>query len=376
MQFSAKPRAVLVKEQVMDIFRLSAVRSPEQKKPTATSVAKKYGVNEKTIRDIWRGRTWHEETLPLDADRIPKKMAKTGRPLGRKDRAPRKSRRTCLMSPNFMGQMTRQETLPDNSNENGTTKILVPDGNVGQLQTYRQKVSNDLFANRDGVEDLSNPIPQNRSYPFTSITPDDSNSNLLRHGHVHQEDTIKMLSKLASSSASELTWPELEMRHAALTLYAPQPQSLFTPTQQQHPLTSQTMALSWLLSRIAGGHLIPPQSTVATSTTSSANPSLSKTFPTPPLKPAEHAPPSFHHYIFPAAAPQQWTLPQPLDADPHRWPPLQARRPVIPPTGFSGLGFKHPDPSCVGLPAALPGFRLVPGSAGGPAGPAARLWSV
>ena len=73
----------------MYIFRLSVVACIN-KKPTATSVAKKFRVSEKTIRDIWSGRTWHEETLPHDLHRRPKKAVKTGRPLGRKDSAPRK----------------------------------------------------------------------------------------------------------------------------------------------------------------------------------------------------------------------------------------------------------------------------------------------
>jgi hypothetical protein len=86
-----KPRAVLSKDQVVNIFRLS-VNSPDKVRPSATSVAKQYNVSEKTIRDIWRGRTWHEETLPFDCCRRPRKAVKTGRPLGRKDSAPRKRR--------------------------------------------------------------------------------------------------------------------------------------------------------------------------------------------------------------------------------------------------------------------------------------------
>ena len=49
-------------------------------------------MSEKTIRDIWMARTWHHETLPWDLNRLPKKIAKSGRPLGRKDNAPRRPR--------------------------------------------------------------------------------------------------------------------------------------------------------------------------------------------------------------------------------------------------------------------------------------------
>ena len=101
-----KPRAVLSKQQAVDIFRIAGVLRPDGTrgtKPTASSVAKQYGVSEKTIRDIWRGRTWYEETLPLDVSRQPKLAAKTGRPLGRKDSAPRK--RKLVSNPQKMTQI-------------------------------------------------------------------------------------------------------------------------------------------------------------------------------------------------------------------------------------------------------------------------------
>ena len=64
-----KPRAVLTKDQVIHIFRMSIEKSNNKARPSATAVAKQYSVSEKTIRDIWRARTWHDETLPLDMHR-------------------------------------------------------------------------------------------------------------------------------------------------------------------------------------------------------------------------------------------------------------------------------------------------------------------
>ena len=90
----AKPRAVLTKEQAINIFRISTFNYTKASRPTATSVAKAFGVSEKAIRDIWNGRTWCEETLPLDSSRQPKPRKKTGRPLGRKDSAPRRPKET------------------------------------------------------------------------------------------------------------------------------------------------------------------------------------------------------------------------------------------------------------------------------------------
>jgi hypothetical protein len=90
---SSKARAVLTKEQVIDIFRLSQILLPDRAKLSPTYVAEIFGVSEKTIRNIWSGRTWYNDTLPLDAARTPKRLVKLGRPLGRKDSAPRRCRK-------------------------------------------------------------------------------------------------------------------------------------------------------------------------------------------------------------------------------------------------------------------------------------------
>ena len=107
----AKPRAVLTKEQAIDIFRLSASGYTTASGPTATSVARAFGVSEKTIRDIWKGRTWCDETLPLDSSRQPKPRKKTGRPMGRKDSAPRRPKQT----PRQPKLIPKRKTRPQDS---------------------------------------------------------------------------------------------------------------------------------------------------------------------------------------------------------------------------------------------------------------------
>ena len=87
-----KPSSVLTKEQAIEIFRLSLTHSSKEKRPTATSVARTFDVSEKTVRDIWSARTWHDETLPLDVNRTPRAAKKIGRPPGRFDSKPRKPR--------------------------------------------------------------------------------------------------------------------------------------------------------------------------------------------------------------------------------------------------------------------------------------------
>jgi hypothetical protein len=66
--------------------------SSQEKRPTATSVARAFDVSEKTVRDIWSARTWHDETLPLEVNRTPRAAKKIGRPPGRFDSKPRKPR--------------------------------------------------------------------------------------------------------------------------------------------------------------------------------------------------------------------------------------------------------------------------------------------
>jgi hypothetical protein len=84
-----KPRSLLEANQVIEIFRSRL----EKSRMPANHVARSYGVSEKTIRDIWHGRTWKHITWRMDGSEtwIPKK---SGRPAGSKDRVPRKGRRT------------------------------------------------------------------------------------------------------------------------------------------------------------------------------------------------------------------------------------------------------------------------------------------
>jgi hypothetical protein len=86
----AKPRAVLTSEQAVAIFKLKPSGFNTKLCTRSNVVAKMYNIGEKTVRDIWCGRTWHEETQHLDPSRPPRKLAPPGRPLGRKDTVPRR----------------------------------------------------------------------------------------------------------------------------------------------------------------------------------------------------------------------------------------------------------------------------------------------
>jgi hypothetical protein len=88
MPGASKPRARLSEAQVLTIFQARASTS------AATTVATAFGVSEKAIRDIWKGRTWSRETWHLDTTR-PLQLKIPGRPKGCRDTKPRARRVIC-----------------------------------------------------------------------------------------------------------------------------------------------------------------------------------------------------------------------------------------------------------------------------------------
>lgn len=79
-------RAKLTASQVLEIFHEKyALRNPAK-------VCSKYGVSEKTIRDIWSGRTWRHCTKQWNHIFLSSDSKSCGRPQGSKDLKPRKMR--------------------------------------------------------------------------------------------------------------------------------------------------------------------------------------------------------------------------------------------------------------------------------------------
>lgn len=87
-------RAVLTKSQVLQIFsfKVDALSTSSKCERSTSKIAKMYGVTEKAIRDIWTGRTWFRDTLPLEPTRpetFERLKRRPGRPKGSKDRKQR-----------------------------------------------------------------------------------------------------------------------------------------------------------------------------------------------------------------------------------------------------------------------------------------------
>ena len=88
-----KPRAILTEQQAVHIFELKQyTMSSHGKRPlSAAGIARVFGVNEKTVRDIWKGRTWSRETWHLDCSRQIL-IKQPGKPKGCKDTKQRQRR--------------------------------------------------------------------------------------------------------------------------------------------------------------------------------------------------------------------------------------------------------------------------------------------
>ena len=87
-----KNRAILTEQQAIEIFGFRSTISMSMMVSSASFVAKRYGVNERTIRDIWKQRTWTHATCLLAEGAGPMAKRKMGRPVGSKDTCPRKQR--------------------------------------------------------------------------------------------------------------------------------------------------------------------------------------------------------------------------------------------------------------------------------------------
>ena len=95
---ATKPRAKLTQSDAINIF-VQKTLIP------ATTIARKYSVSEKAIRDIWTSRTWSKETWHLDPSRVVQ-AKQTGRPKGRADSRPRQKRRDKAKLPTAFAHLS------------------------------------------------------------------------------------------------------------------------------------------------------------------------------------------------------------------------------------------------------------------------------
>jgi hypothetical protein len=125
-----RPHAILTSEQAIAIFKLKLSPSGRTR-PCASAVCSVYGVSEKAIRDIWKGRTWFEETSRFEPERPARDVRPPGRPKGRKDSAPRRTRQ-AKSSLRRRDDDDSSETLPNLSETSGCAIGTSSGGEVGR----------------------------------------------------------------------------------------------------------------------------------------------------------------------------------------------------------------------------------------------------
>ena len=112
----SKPRAILTETQAVRIFAIKhSPASLSIKCSSAAHVSRMYGVNEKTVRDIWKGRTWSRETAHVDSDRPSAPIKASGRPKGCKDSKPRKPCVNGKQSPSCGIKLSRAKCMESSS---------------------------------------------------------------------------------------------------------------------------------------------------------------------------------------------------------------------------------------------------------------------
>ena len=100
-------KVILTSTQAVQIYNMKITahcKSETNPKLPTASIAKLFGVSPKTVRDIWNGRTWYRETLPLDpsrADAAERLTRRSGRPKGAKDKRQRAGRQVGGGQPTF-----------------------------------------------------------------------------------------------------------------------------------------------------------------------------------------------------------------------------------------------------------------------------------
>ena len=117
----------LTEDEAIGIFQCKGEKS------NASRTARAYSVSEKTVRDIWTGRTWAKKTSCIDASRS-LKVAQMGRPKGRRDTQPRKSRRE---SDSCRKESAKHHLGLAGRNENDDFSVNKNDHRISSFQSNR-----------------------------------------------------------------------------------------------------------------------------------------------------------------------------------------------------------------------------------------------
>ena len=87
-----RQKSVLTSEQAREIFLKRSSHGFRSQYTASDSLASKYLVSSKAIRDIWKGRSWLSATFDLWSEEDRPSRKAVGRPKGSKDTRPRANR--------------------------------------------------------------------------------------------------------------------------------------------------------------------------------------------------------------------------------------------------------------------------------------------
>ena len=152
-----KPRAILTAQQAVHIFELKQRMSTSNRgnrSLSAAGVARVFSVNEKTVRDIWKGRTWSRETQHMDCSRQ-MVIKHPGRPKGCKDAKPRRQRNSDRHRPSHEEQPVDRSTCH--------SSLQVAEGQPAKWFEYPQSNTqspSSVTGGKDRFDDHDRPVWQ------------------------------------------------------------------------------------------------------------------------------------------------------------------------------------------------------------------------
>ena len=89
---TTRTRVVLTNEQAREIFQFKGKHGFASSHSASIFLASKYQVSSKAIRDIWKGRSWLDATFNLWEEEERPLRRSVGRPKGKRDSKPRKTK--------------------------------------------------------------------------------------------------------------------------------------------------------------------------------------------------------------------------------------------------------------------------------------------
>ena len=210
---SAHPRNVLTEIQAREIFKLQINHGFSSLHAASIVFATKYHVSPKAIRDIWTGRSWLDATFSLwnENERPQKRII--GRPKGKKDSRPRKSRSdSCSPSPVIICHRPQDSGFEIGGHRNafpGVAPLADWDHSMSMVAEQRQPILPGCVLSSQGMSSNSSVAPGNwldhhgvYGSPLIALP-----HNPLQHWYFQQVQATRVLAEMSAIILQGLTEP-------------------------------------------------------------------------------------------------------------------------------------------------------------------------